>query len=83
MKKLDYQVSKREIEVLTLIANGYTMREIGEKLFVSPHTVISHKRQLLHKFKAKNTAHLVSLAFHYDLIKFPPECSFTRKLEIV
>lgn len=61
-------VTKREKEVLELIAQGMTNKEIGEKLFVSDHTVISHRKNLILKFGAKNTAELVKLAMEKGVI---------------
>lgn len=56
-------ISDREKEVLVLIGNGYSSKEIAEKLFISDHTVISHRKNLIEKFKVKNTAHLIKEAF--------------------
>lgn len=61
-------LSKREIEVLRLIADGLTNQEIGEKLFISPLTVDSHRKNLLLKFGAKNTASLIKIAMMNQLI---------------
>jgi DNA-binding NarL/FixJ family response regulator len=61
-------LSRREKEVLELIAEGYTNPQIAEKLFVSPYTVDSHRKNLLAKLNVKNTASLVRLAVERDLI---------------
>lgn len=61
-------LSKREAEVLKLIADGLTNQEIAEKLFISPLTVDSHRKNLLLKFGAKNTASLVKTAMTMQLI---------------
>ncbi|HRX67234.1 MAG TPA: response regulator transcription factor [Tenuifilaceae bacterium] len=55
-------ISKREMEVLKLIAEGFTNQEIAEKLFISPLTVDSHRKNLIMKLGAKNTASLISIA---------------------
>lgn len=55
-------ITKREKEVLWLIANGHTNHEIAEKLFISSDTVDSHRRNLLGKFNARNTAMLIKCA---------------------
>ena len=57
-------LTRREKEVLELIANGLTNNEIAEKLFISCTTVDTHRKNLLAKFNAKNTAELVKLAVH-------------------
>ncbi|MBS1748703.1 MAG: response regulator transcription factor [Bacteroidetes bacterium] len=55
-------ISRREKEVLKLISEGLTNSEISEKLFISIATVNTHRKSLLEKFNAKNTAILISLA---------------------
>jgi len=55
------RISFRELEVLKRIARGDTSHEIASVLYISHHTVLSHRKNLLLKFGAKNTAHLVML----------------------
>ncbi|TFG79031.1 MAG: response regulator transcription factor [Flavobacteriales bacterium] len=55
-------ITRREKEVLLLISEGLTNHEIAEKLFVSTTTVDTHRKNLLAKFEAKNTASLIRLA---------------------
>lgn len=52
-------ITRREKEVLGLLAEGLSSVEIGEKIFISPLTVESHRRNLLQKFKVTNVAALV------------------------
>lgn len=68
-KKINCQVevnhqklTMREIEVLSLIMQGLTNHEIADKLFISYETVKSHRKNILEKTGAKNTAALVN---HY------------------
>ena len=61
-------LTSREKEVLALIAEGMTNHEIATKLFVSPLTVDSHRKNLLAKFGVKNTAVMVKVAFEHHLI---------------
>ena len=61
-------ITRREKEVLGLIALGYTTSEIGEKLFVSSHTVESHRKNLMEKFNAKSMPAIIKLATAYKLI---------------
>ncbi|WP_424379834.1 response regulator transcription factor [Muriicola sp.] len=58
----------REKEVLLLIAEGHTNMEIAEKLFISSTTVDTHRKNLLTKFQAKNTASLVRMASESGVI---------------
>lgn len=61
-------LTRREKEVLELIADGMTNPEIAEKLFISVTTVDTHRKNLLAKLEAKNTASLVKLALQLQLI---------------
>jgi DNA-binding NarL/FixJ family response regulator len=61
-------ITRREKEILTLIAEGLTNPEIAEKLFVSSSTVDSHRKNLLAKLNVKNTASLVKFAMEHALI---------------
>lgn len=63
------KLSEREKEVLECIASGLTTHEIGEKLFISKNTVETHRKNLLYKLKAKNTAELVNNAYKLRLIQ--------------
>lgn len=56
------KLSIREIEVLGLIMQGFTNNEIAARLFISYETVKSHRKNILEKTKAKNTAALIN---HY------------------
>lgn len=66
--KTELEVSTREIEVLRLISRGMTNQEIATKLFLSPHTTESHRRNLLEKLGARNTADLVRLGLEKGYI---------------
>lgn len=61
-------LTRREKEVLMLIADGLTNNEIAVKLFVSVTTVDSHRKNLLAKFQARNIASLVKMAVQMELI---------------
>ncbi len=61
-------LSKREIEVLTLIGSGNTNSEIAELLFLSPYTVETHRKNMMHKLQLKNTAELVKYAVNRGLV---------------
>jgi DNA-binding CsgD family transcriptional regulator len=61
-------LTRREKEVLVLIAEGLTNSQIAEKLFISPLTVDSHRKNLLTKLKVNNTASLIRLAIQQGLL---------------
>ena len=62
------ELTEREIEILTLISQGLTITEIAEKLYLSEHTVITHKRNLFSKLHARNSAHLVTRGYEYGFL---------------
>jgi len=61
-------VTRREREVLMLIAEGYKNPEIANKLFISLATADSHRKNLLAKLKVRNTALLIRYAIEQQLI---------------
>ncbi len=61
-------ITEREIEVLKLIADGLTNAEIADKLFISPLTVDRHRKNIIIKLNAKNTASLINIAIHKGYI---------------
>jgi DNA-binding NarL/FixJ family response regulator len=61
-------ITRREKEILELIADGMTNNEIAQKLFISASTVDTHRKNLLSKFEAKNTASLIRIAAQLHLI---------------
>ncbi|MFD2599341.1 response regulator [Sphingobacterium corticis] len=71
LKTTDYEVpfvTRRESEVLALLASGLTTADIAEKIFISPLTVESHRRNLLQKFKVNNVASLIHRATEMKFI---------------
>lgn len=66
--KDEYIVTRREVEVLKLISDGLTNQEIADKLFISPFTVDSHRKNLIIKLNAKNTASLIKIAISKGLL---------------
>ena len=61
-------LTRRETEILELIAQGMTNNEIATKLFVSSTTVDTHRKNLLSKFGVKNTASLIRAAVQMQII---------------
>ena len=62
------KLTRREKEVLELIAREHTNQEIAEKLFISTKTVESNRNNLLQKLGARNTAGLIKSAMEKGLI---------------
>ena len=65
-------LSKRENDVLYLIAKEYTTPEIAKQLSLSPHTVFSH-RSTMRKLHARNTAGMIYKAFQKGILKVKME----------
>ena len=64
----DLGITKRELEILELIAQGMSNREIAEKLFVSENTVKTHSSRLFDKLSAKRRTQAVQIAKEMGLI---------------
>ncbi len=63
------ELSEREKEVIKLITQEYTAQEIAKKLFISQHTVNTHRKNLLSKLDVKNVAGLVKYAIKNGLVE--------------
>lgn len=63
-----YTVTKREKEILLLIANEYSTKEISEKLGISEKTVRNHKSNMMQRLAIKSDAGLIKYAYHMALI---------------
>jgi len=63
------ELSEREVEVLAALAEGLTNKEIGERLFISPRTVDTHRTNLMKKLDTHNVAGLVRIAIKAGLVR--------------
>ena len=61
-------LSEREQEIITLIAEGHTNTAIADQLFLSPHTVNTHRKNIMQKLGVKNTASIVVYAVKANLV---------------
>jgi DNA-binding CsgD family transcriptional regulator len=61
-------ITRRELEILELIARGHSNREIAEKLFVSENTVKTHSSRLFDKLSARRRTQAVQLGKQFGLI---------------
>ena len=66
--KIDFDLTNREIEVLKLIAQGYTNNEISSILFISPHTVKSHMINIFNKLSVNDRTQAAVLATQNHII---------------
>lgn len=68
-KKEPVAFNDREIEIVRLICQQFSTREIGDKLYLSPRTVEGYRTKILEKMNAKNTVGVVVFALKHDLIE--------------
>lgn len=61
-------ITERELEIITLIAEGFTNQEIADKLFLSTHTVNTHRKNIMSKLGVTNTAGIVMYAVKCNLV---------------
>ena len=64
---LPVDLTERQIEVLSLVAQGYTYQEIGDQLHLSKHTVRYHMREIISQLHLKNRAEIIAFAQHIGL----------------
>ena len=62
-------LSKREKEIIQLIAEEYTTDEIAQKLIISKHTIEAHRKNIFFKLQVKNIAGLIKIAIHLGVVK--------------
>ncbi len=63
------KISSREVEIIRLIAKGHTTKEIADQLFLSTHTVVTHRKNIMRKLGINNTASLVIYAVQENIVK--------------
>lgn len=61
-------ITDREAEIIQLVAEGHSNKQIADKLFLSPHTVTTHRKNIMGKLKVNNTAGLVLYAIKNNLL---------------
>jgi DNA-binding CsgD family transcriptional regulator len=67
-KREDLRITRRELEILELIAQGLSNREIAEKLFVSENTVKTHSSRVFDKLGARRRTQAVQLGKEFGLL---------------
>lgn len=63
------ELTERELEILKLVAEGYSNKEIGERLFISHRTVDTHRTNLMKKMDVHNVAGLIRIAIKSGLVE--------------
>ncbi|MFA3781657.1 LuxR C-terminal-related transcriptional regulator [Melioribacteraceae bacterium 4301-Me] len=66
--KNEIELTKREIEIIRLIAEKYSNQEIADKLFISIHTVYTHRKNIMKKLKLKSPVELILYAIDSGII---------------
>lgn len=61
-------ITKREREIVSLLMEGYSSKQIAQMLFISQDTVSNHRKNILKKTGAKNTAQVVALALSTEML---------------
>jgi DNA-binding NarL/FixJ family response regulator len=65
---LKHKISDRELDVVRLIAEGFNSEEIAQKLFLSEHTIKTHRKNILEKLDLNNTAELINFIHKHKLL---------------
>jgi DNA-binding NarL/FixJ family response regulator len=63
-----FNVTEREAEIIKLVAEGYSNKQIAEMLYLSTHTVTTHRKNIMNKLGVNNTAGLVLFAVRENII---------------
>ena len=63
-------ITEREIDIVRLLSNGYNSKEIGDMLFISEHTVNTHRRNMVRKLDLRHSYQLIVWAFKQRILSF-------------
>jgi DNA-binding CsgD family transcriptional regulator len=67
VSRLPRKLTTREVEVLALVADGYSTKEIARELWITEETVRTHVRRVLERLGARTRAHAVAIAYRDGL----------------
>lgn len=71
---MTYELPKRQLEILTMVAQGTSGAEIGRRLHISSDTVKSHLRSLYGSMGARNAPHAVAIAYGLGILSVKEDC---------
>ncbi|WP_027856457.1 response regulator [Marinobacterium jannaschii] len=63
------KLTKRETQIFSLLAEGYSVSQVAEEMFLSPKTVRAHRTNILRKLELSNNSELVHLAIRYGIVQ--------------
>lgn len=63
-----FGLTRREIEIMRLIGQALTNKDIAEKLYISDQTVSVHRKNIMRKLSVNSTANLIKIAFENNLV---------------
>lgn len=63
-----HSFSSQERKVLSLMSQGLNMDEIADQMCLSPHTIKTHRKNLVAKSNARNSVHLISMCIKHNII---------------
>ncbi len=67
-KKINTRITPREYKIVKMISQGLTDKEIANNLGLSSRTIQSHRRNMMRKFEAKNSLHLIKILYELDIL---------------
>ena len=67
-KEVQTLLTNQEKKVIALIADGYSSKQIAHQLYISEHTVVNHRKNMLYKTRTKNVAELVAFVIRNEVI---------------
>jgi len=67
--QLHESLSEREMEILMMVTQGRSTREIADSLFLSTHTIYTHRKNILKKLSCKSAAELINYAYAQGLVE--------------
>lgn len=70
MTNIRHLITKREHQIVAALSLGMNSHEISKKLFISVYTVQTHRKNVMEKTSAKNTAHLIRRCYELGVFNY-------------